>query len=504
LPTDGEASSSEGSAPPPTLGALLSSEGRIFFGRSKSQREEIATDELFVVVKEPGDGGSDAKSVRIILGNEGELVATVVKEDAEFVQLASKNAVAEPPEPIELTIYKDGSFEGAKTYSDGSKWVWIRTSYRPIDPEQFKKPLPFDGILGNTLRYRLKLWRTSPTAIAGRYRFPDTRADRELRGTIDPTSRRLSLDDVDPKLGGHIDATVIGHLAGGSFTTNTTIIGTYRDASSSTTAPRAFTVTDGFYPERLGPLKGGIFLSAQERYSNDCDIVGDHIFPVLDGAPADATKTFEEAFGAIVLASISGDKPAPQRIKPGSKIRQNCPKLSLEAASNRRLSDRALFTAFKLRDAWVAIDVEHYYQGGSASGHVWNECFVVDLATGEHEEAAKLLTEATIATFEARARKEALAALADAGPPKGDSVVDGMRDAAGNISLKGASLCIDDKKVVFGIGQHRIFGPTKPEYDRTEFTRLLPEGKLKALLSPSSSSMPSDAGPAQAAPDAGR
>jgi hypothetical protein len=304
---------------------------------------------------------------------------------------------------------------------------------------------------------------------------------------------------LDDKAGNHIDAIVMGHIAGAGFTSSTTIIGTFRDTSST----RAFKVTDGFYPKRIGPLKGGIFLSAQERYSNDCDIVEQYIFPVLDGAPADVAKSFEETFGGMTLAGISAsDKPAPQRIKPGSKIRQNCPKLTAEQWTQRHQDNRALFTASKLRDAWVAIDVEHYYQGGGASGHSWNECFVVDLATGEREETHKLLTEATVATFEARARKEGLAALADAGPPKGDSLIDGMRDAAGSISLANAELCIEDKKVVFRVAQHRVFGPARPEYDRAEFARLLPEGKLKALLLPSTT--PWDGGPGPAAPDAGR
>jgi len=478
-----DAASTTPEAPPLKPSAVLTPNGRVFFGKSKTQREEIATEEVFVQQANPTD-----KTVRVLL-QQTEYTATLGDPAAseDFVKLSMKTASTDAPEPIEMTLYRDGSFEGTHTYSDKSKSVWERTTYRPLaTAKQF--PASFVGVVGDSMRIRMKLSLSSPTSttIEGLYRFPNTRVDRQWKGTVDPTTRRLVLDDVDGK-GGHLEATVMGHLVGAPFTSSMSLVGTYRNATGEPARP--FKVTNGDYPERI-VSKGGVALSAQERYIDDCGKVESYIFPVLDNAKAGVAGPFEGALGAIIMSSISPDTTAerlgPQRIVPGSKIQTKCPKNQTPSDwEMHRGIEHASYTPTKLVDPYVALKIEHVYQQGSSGSIVWYDCLVVDLSTGERITPSKLLDEKTRTALTERAKKEALSSMADAGPPGSDSLVDGMRSAAESLTLgDDVPLCIGADKVVFGISQHRVFGPAQPEFERVELAKLLPEGKLRDWIKP--------------------
>jgi hypothetical protein len=57
-----------------------------------------------------------------------------------------------------------------------------------------------------------------------------------------------------------------------------------------------------------------------------------------------------------------------------------------------------------------------------------------------------------------------------------------MRRAAEELDLAHAALCIEEKKVRIANVSHPVFGPAPPEFERSDFLRLLPPGKLRDLL----------------------
>lgn len=444
-----------------TTPELLPASGRVFFGKAKRQDEGIAMRELFVV--------REGASFHILLDDE-EMTATAIATDAGAgeLSLSAKSTLG----ALLATIHDDGSFEGSLTYEDNSKTEWERIPYVPLTAAQLAS-VPLEGFLSKTTRYRMKL-AANGGQVEGVARYAPTRAELRLRGTVDAVTRRLVVDELGPddKVTGHIDAIVLGHIRPKGYASFVTLLGTW--SSPDGARKLRLLLRDGFYPDRIG-VPGGIFLSAQERYSDECGVIDERIFPVLDNAPKDVTKRFNDALGTLIEDN-GGERvegpPDPKSMLPMSKVRDCAPDPNIENHSH----DSARYVASKLQGTSVALEVEHYSQSGSISGRRWADCLVADLATAAIVPTATLLDPATRAKFATRARAEAIATIDDAGTEQ-------ERSAASGLDITQLTpLCITDKEVRFAVGGHPVWGPADPTYDRAEFVKQLPAGKLRTLL----------------------
>lgn len=448
-----DASAGSTTAPPAATAELVPPHGRIFFGKSPTQIESIATEELFLA-REGGDlsailRGDDLPSPRL----EGN-------------HLKSTTPIGE----MDLTLHDDGSFEGERVYHDGSKGHWVRVPYRPLRAEQLAKPVDFQGFVGTTLRYRARLV-IDGTEVTGVVRYTVTRKDLRLRGHVDLEARTLTLDELGDgdRVTGRLDAFVLGHDH------SLLLRGIWTSADGSKRLPLA--LDGGDYPARID-VGGGAALAAQERYVDNCGIVEEYVFPVVDGAPAIAA-TLDPALKALTLQGMSPEPPGPEVVReatPLSSVRQHCP----HRGPDDRGMESGVYSATLLHDGWIAVEVEHYHQEGAWSGDVWLSCVAVDLRSGALVEPAKLLDPQTRDTLTVRARKDALADVSRSHVP--DAMAEDFHSVAAELSLEDVPLCIEQDKVRFGLVSHRVFGPAQPVFERAEVARLLPAGELKDLV----------------------
>jgi hypothetical protein len=464
----------EAAAPPIDAGSIADSggqpaklvpgAGRVFFGKWTTQNPAIAVEELYVVRDE--DAG-----VRAFFSRDQDDWAASL-DGAGHLRPSTTG-----PEPLEVTLYEDGTFEGEHQYTDGSKSIWVRAPFAPVEIRQLAQPAGFVGDLSRIVRYRIKL-ALRGDAVEGVARYPTTRSELRIAGKIDRGTRNVTADELDRDghVTGHIDAILLGHVVPATFSERLAIIGHWSSPDGKRRLPMR--LEEGYYPDRV-TMALGRSLSAQEVYTRDCDLVNEYVYPVIDGAP----KGFAESVGAS-LKSIAFDYEDPDggviRMAPGARIKRDaCP-----VDPERRGTNSTVYTATALFGSWVALQFEHYAQEGSISGHVWSECIAVDLATGELLEAAKLLDPATRATLTERARSEALASLPPVDAGSKDEPEDGMRVAAAELSLEDVPLCIEEHTVRFALISHRVFGPAQPVFDRGLVARLLAPGKLRDLVAP--------------------
>jgi hypothetical protein len=442
---------------------LVPPEGRVFFADWVGQHtKELAATELFV--RRDGAGA-------VAIFHDEELSGAL--DDAGHFKIPAKGERG----PIDFTLYDDGTYDGSETYSDGSKSTYVRTPYRPLAPEQLATATGFKGFLSGGVRYRMKLAFRGDD-VEGVARYPITREDLKIRGKIQRAARRLEADELGPdgKVTGHVEAIVIGHVVGKPYSASHALVGTWSSPDGKRHMP--LRLDEGPYPDRV-VVAGGASVSAQERYADDCGTIEEDVFPVIDGAPPGVAKKIELALRTLTLEGPSPDPVDPAQVAAlaaGAKVkRQGCENKEPEL----RGLQQAVYEATPLHATWVAIEVGHVVQQGSSPSMSWLNCVAVDLATGDIVEPAKLLDAKTRDALTTRARKEALAALGDAGR---DPLEDGMREAAETLALDDVPICIGATSVKFGIVPHRVFGPAQPVFDRAEVARMLPAGKLHDLV----------------------
>ena len=298
-----------------------------------------------------------------------------------------------------------------------------------------------------------------------------------LRGKVDRQTRRIEVDELGPGsvVTGRLYFLVLGHVLGPGFSGPFAMVGTWTSPDGKRQKP--VRLERAYYPARMR-AENAAWLSAHESYEDDCGMVHDYVWPFADGAPAGVAAALERKLKALVLQSPAPDSPDPSEIAqlvPRSQVKDKS-ECDPDASVETHGTESGVFTATPLRGARMAVDVEHYYQSGGISGHVWHDCLVLDLAKGTIVEPAKLLDPTTRRTLEKRARAAAIAAVGNTKPD------DPMLEAAKALDLEHVPLRIEATKLRFAYVGHRVFGPAAPEFDREEVEKMLPNGELRDLL----------------------
>lgn len=440
---------------------LEEGKARVFFAKRKGWDEGIALQELYVV--------REGAKAHVVLDDDDPFDA-VIEADGRLRRIGTP-----PAEPLVLTPYDDGSFAGEVRYKDGSTSTWERHGFVPVGPELDGQSFTLAGFLAATTRYRVKL-ALRGNDLEGIARYPTTREDLRLRGKIDRANRTIDIDELDGagRVTGKLTGVFLGHQRAAEYRRDFALRGSWQSPDGKRHLPMSLTI--GFYPERV--VRRGISLSAQERYERDCDLVTEYVWPVVGGAPTGVAEKIESRVKGIVLQGLEPGPPPAEAIaalRPGTSVKKaKCKKDDPEA----RGTTSGIYSAVALRDAFVAIEVEHYAQQGSISGNVWHDCIVVDLATGEVLEPNKLLDTKTRDALTRRAKRQLTP------PPGPNDFREQTKAAVDAISLADAPLCIGEKTVRVMLTQHRVFGPGVPEWSRDELASLLPPGKLRELVTP--------------------
>ena len=435
----------------------------MFFGRETTQLPELAVEELYVTKTDTGiqalfDRDDDEWSAS--LDDAGHLTPTKPRRD-----------------PLSLTLYEDGSFDGEVRYTDGSKALWARTPYIPASETLLAEPTGFAGFVAGAIRYRIKIGAQGET-VSGVARYSPTRRELGIRGRLDRASRQLTADEVDESghTTGHIDAALLGHVRAAPYSTSLSLLGTWTSPDGKRRLP--IHLDAGYYPDRI-VLPAGRALSAQDIYTRDCEYVNEVVYPVVDGAPKSVSNPLDALLRSLTFTE--GVQPLAGMAPQSWVKRERC-----SADPDRRGTNSAVYSATALWGSSVAVEIEHYRQEGPTSGGVWTDCVVVNLSTGESIVPAKLLDATARATLTERARKEAVSHLAKLSPK--DSVDrdldEGMRQAATELSLEDVPLCIEEHSVRFALVSHRVFGPAQPVFDRAVVAEVLPAGPLRDLVDP--------------------
>ncbi len=121
LPAHAAAATDAAGQPIPrrAVSPLVPPEGRVFFGKAEKEVEAIATEEVLVVPLESGRARVHHRELELV----GALDAT-----GRFTSTVSSD-------PFELVLHADGTFEGARTHSEGNATKYVATPYRPLEPE---------------------------------------------------------------------------------------------------------------------------------------------------------------------------------------------------------------------------------------------------------------------------------------------------------------------------------------------------------------------------------
>lgn len=357
---------------------------------------------------------------------------------------------------LEARLNADGSFSGELKRETGQLTIYTPTRYVPVTSE-LSEPVGFVGFLPNGTRYRL-LFSAHGNDVSGIARFPDTRVDLVVRGTLDRARRRVLLEEMAPSgtVQSRLDLTLLWLAA----KKPDEIVFPLLDGAPL----RLDTDMHDPYPHRV-ILKGGAGLVAQESYDEDCGVAADMVFPSPEGVDASVAKKIQSSLqkwmqrGYERFAKSSPDDPLqaldhPAKFVPGT--RRSADDCKRKERQNRVMHGDT-YSALPLLDDWIAVEMTHYTNmtGVTDAGTVRHDCVIVDLTTGSVSEPSALLTD------DARAR---------------------IRARASGIDVSQRPLCIGASDVRLKAPQS-VFGREEDVvWTRKDFAALLPEGPLRKHL----------------------
>jgi hypothetical protein len=441
---------------PEDAGALFPRGGRVFFADDPNEPEIFKHQELFV---EKDDFGT-----RVVFRGE-DLTTATVDAQGHVVHVGNLDTT------LAFTLHADGTFDGSRKTPSSTLAVWRRAPPPPLPPALLTSGLRLEGFLGSDVRYRMHFWQEKNETV-GVARYVTTRDDLRMRGILNDATRTLELDERTP------DGDVVGHVTATLIDAGTRLVGSWTSADGTRRLP--LLLLRGFYPDRLA--LGARAVSAQEHYADDCGAIEDFVHPVVDGLPPRITQLIDAELGTLTLRGHGYPEPfSPDvlaRTQPGSSVDwTHC----AGRGPNDRGHEQSVFIATPLGGPWFAFEIAHYAQRGTAESRSWSDCVVVSLATAEMLEPAALLDATTRATLTDRARKAAVANVAeifDGGRVKDPRL---LLEAARALELDGAPLCVEETKVRF-VTPRSAFAPPEPVFTRDEVARLLPAGKLRSLV----------------------
>lgn len=366
---------------------------------------------------------------------------------------------------IEGTFQPGHGLAGVYRFPEGQPEVVSPEAAEPLGTDERSFEVSYAGSLGDHIRLRAKL-RADGADVHGVYRYTSSRTDLHLDGTVDASTRRLTLSETNAA------GTVTGAFDG-FVVTPRALAGQWRSPPQGDGGVHAFPfmLTEGAAYPSIVELPGGGRVVPQETYraSKDGRCERSYVYPQLQlerAGDAGAEKTLNGELELLAHQGPTGGRPTHEELVAAKTAPIDCSEGSTAEAS---------YVVLPLTKALVAFEVSHYFQEADSRGLGWSDCGIANLDEGRIVSLAELLDDGGRAKLSALVAKS----IRKDGIPTGLTADD---VTAYSTVVASTPLCLQADGVRVSIIGHPAYGPQPQVIPTRTVAALLPEGNIKDAL----------------------